>query len=125
MIANNPAVRCQADICTHYVDGDYCSAAVIHVWHQAEVNMPRFIEQTQCKSYYRNEGLGALGAMHNMNYDAIERNDDFNPGVQCIISTCRHWTKGDSCTAKQIIIRGKGAKESNNTDCQTFQYSGQ
>ncbi|HWR56420.1 MAG: DUF1540 domain-containing protein [Bacillota bacterium] len=121
---NSPAVKCAVNTCTHYVEGDYCSAAVIHVWHQQEGRMSKSTSETQCKSYHKNEGLDALGAVHNMNVDALDRGSGFEPGVQCIVSTCKYWEEGDSCGAREIKISGGRADECEDTDCHTFAYSG-
>lgn len=121
----SPAVRCEVNTCTHYVDGDYCSAEQIHVWHQQEGRMSKSISETQCKSYHKNEGLDALGAVHNMNVDALERGSGFAPGVKCIVSTCTYWEDGDYCNASEIKVSGSNADECEDTDCHTFAYSGQ
>jgi hypothetical protein len=122
---NSPSVKCEVNTCTHYVQGDYCAAAVIHVWHQQEGKMSKSITETQCKSYHKNEGMDALGAVHNMNVDALDKGRGFAPGVKCIVSTCEYWDNGDYCTARDIKISGKNSDECEDTDCHTFVFSGQ
>lgn len=121
----SPAVKCEVNTCTHYIQGDYCSAAVIDVWHQQEGEMAKTDRETQCKSYHKNEGMDALGAVHNMNVDALDAGSGFAPGVKCIVSTCEYWENNDLCNAKEIKISGRSSDECEDTDCQTFKYSGQ
>ncbi len=43
-----------------------------------------------------------------------------NPGVKCVVNTCHYHTNGDHCTAQQIEVQHKNAKNSQETDCATF-----
>jgi Domain of Unknown Function (DUF1540). len=43
-----------------------------------------------------------------------------NGGIKCVVDTCYYYTKGDHCTAEKIEVAPKNASSSNETDCETF-----
>jgi hypothetical protein len=128
-MAHSPRVKCVVNTCTHYQPGDFCAADVIHIWHQQEGKMSRTIDETECKSFHKNENLlDMVGATHNVNADGLAtapflRGQQLNPGVKCIVSTCEYWKTGDICIAGAIEITGRDAQECENTNCQTFGMS--
>jgi hypothetical protein len=115
--------------CTHYLPGDVCGADVIHIWHQQEGKMSRTIDETECKSFHKNENLlDMAGAMHNVNADGLIAapflsGKQLSPGLKCIVSTCEYWEDGDICVANAIEITGRDAQECKHTNCQTFAMS--
>lgn len=128
-MSHSPRVKCVVNTCTHYLPGDVCAADAIHIWHQQEGKMSRTIDETECKSFHKNENLlDMVGAMHNVNADGMVTAPFFsgqqlNPGVKCIVSTCEYWKDGDICIAEAIEITGRNAQECENTNCQTFGMS--
>lgn len=128
-MSHSPRVKCVVNTCTHYLPGNVCGADVIHIWHQQEGKMSRNIEETECKSFHKNEKLlDMVGAMHNFNADGLIAaplsGQPLSPGVKCIVSTCEYWKEGDICVADAIEITGRDAQECGQTNCRTFGMSG-
>lgn len=46
-------------------------------------------------------------------------------GVKCKVSNCRHWKQGEHCDASAIEVNvdggGTSARQSDQTNCHTFQ----
>jgi hypothetical protein len=55
----------------------------------------------------------------------IQKMDEHNPGVKCVVNTCHYYTQGDFCNAKKIEVQKRDAKSSQETDCATFTPSNQ
>lgn len=51
--------------------------------------------------------------------EMAERNEVL-PGVKCEVNTCYYNKNGNRCTASAIEITPKNAKNSDDTDCNTF-----
>ena len=41
-------------------------------------------------------------------------------GVKCVVNTCHYYTEGDRCSAQQIEIQPRNARNTQETDCATF-----
>lgn len=43
--------------------------------------------------------------------------------VLCEVNSCKHWVSGNKCSASSIYVvsRGQHARNSEETDCQTFE----
>lgn len=50
----------------------------------------------------------------------VEKNNNPLPGVKCVVNTCYYYAQGDYCTAKQIEIQPRNARNTEETDCATF-----
>jgi Domain of Unknown Function (DUF1540) len=128
-MAHRPRVKCVVNTCTHYMPGDVCAADAIHIWHQQKGEMSRTPDETECKSFHKNENLlDMVGATHNVNAGGLVTapfmaGQQLSPGVKCIVSTCKYWQNGDICEAEAIEITGSSAQECGETDCQTFGLS--
>lgn len=91
--------------------------------------MSRTVDETECKSFHKNENLlDMVGAAHNVNAAGMVAAPFFSgqqlsPGVKCIVSTCEYWQDGDLCVADAIEITGRDAQECGTTNCQTFAMS--
>lgn len=51
-------------------------------------------------------------------------NRNFNPGIKCYVNTCHYYATGDHCTAQKIEVQHRNARNSSDTDCETFRPSG-
>jgi hypothetical protein len=51
---------------------------------------------------------------------SIRKMDKPNEGIRCIVNTCEYYMNGDHCSAEQIHVEPRNAKESEQTDCATF-----
>ncbi len=50
--------------------------------------------------------------------------ENITQGVKCVVTNCNYYKSGDLCTAGQIHILPKDAKSTEETDCGTFESSG-
>lgn len=50
----------------------------------------------------------------------VEKMNQPNNGVKCVVNTCHYYMNGDYCTASQIQVTPKNAKDTQETDCATF-----
>jgi hypothetical protein len=124
----NPQVKCIVSTCNHWVPNNLCGADTIDIWHQQKGEMSQSVDETQCKSFYKREGvLGMIGSLHNANIGGVAAallpGETLAPRVHCIVSTCVHWADGDACTARAIEVTGGKADESEDSNCQTFRMS--
>ena len=50
----------------------------------------------------------------------VEKTNKMLPGVKCVVNTCHYHIPGDYCSAQQIEIQPRNAKNTQETDCATF-----
>ena len=50
----------------------------------------------------------------------VEKTNKRLPGVKCVVNTCHYHIPGDYCSAQQIEIQPRNAKNTQETDCATF-----
>lgn len=50
----------------------------------------------------------------------VEKSNTPLQGVKCVVNTCYYHDKSDYCSASKIEIAPRNAKNSNETDCNTF-----
>ena len=43
-----------------------------------------------------------------------------NPGIKCVVNSCYYYMPGDKCTAEKIEVQHKDAISNEETDCATF-----
>ncbi|NLY19476.1 MAG: DUF1540 domain-containing protein [Clostridiaceae bacterium] len=43
-----------------------------------------------------------------------------NPGVKCVVDSCYYYMSGDKCSAEKIEVQPKNASSTEETDCATF-----
>jgi hypothetical protein len=43
-----------------------------------------------------------------------------NPGVKCVVNSCYYYMSGDKCSAEKIEVQPKNASSTEETDCATF-----
>lgn len=55
----------------------------------------------------------------------VEKMNNYNPGIKCVVNTCHYYSSGDRCMAKQIEVLSRDAKTSEETDCGTFKPTNQ
>lgn len=48
-----------------------------------------------------------------------------NTGIKCVVNTCHYYMSGDHCSAQQIEVQPKDARNTEQTDCATFMPEGQ
>lgn len=126
-MSTNPRVKCSVDQCTHYMTGDYCSAARIDVYNEAMGDsMASSSSATQCKSFHKRKTIGDMvGSLHNVNFGGLVSGPfidgkQITPEVKCFVNSCTHWTSGDLCHASEIHVQGMNAGRNEDTDCETF-----
>lgn len=51
---------------------------------------------------------------------SIRKMDKANEGIKCIVNTCEYYMNGDHCSAEQIQVEPRNARDSDETDCSTF-----
>jgi hypothetical protein len=120
-----PRVKCVVDTCTHYVTGDYCSAANIDILYEEEGRMAQQIEQTMCKTYAQASSVAnMLGSSDNVNWggalQGIFTGTSITPTITCIVDSCEFWEDGNLCVAEAIEVTGRHADECQDTNCQTY-----
>lgn len=127
-MSRQPQVKCTVSSCSHWLPEKMCGADTIDVWHQQKGQMAQNVDETQCKSFYKSEGLlGTVGSLHNASISGVVASaipgQKVSPRVHCIVSTCVHWDSHDICRAGAIEVSGGEADESEDTNCQTFTLS--
>ncbi|HPT79452.1 MAG TPA: DUF1540 domain-containing protein [Candidatus Atribacteria bacterium] len=50
----------------------------------------------------------------------VDKSNNPLPGVKCVVNSCYYHAQGDYCTAQQIEIQPRNAKNTEETDCATF-----
>lgn len=50
----------------------------------------------------------------------MKNQNDYLPGVKCVVSTCKYHTDNNHCTASKIEIQPIHAQNVQETDCATF-----
>lgn len=123
-----PRVKCNVNTCTHYANGDLCSAANIDILNEEPGKMSQNDAQTMCKTFSERRGMAnMLGSMDNVNWAGamkdvlFEGDDQMNPSVTCVVNSCKYWEQGDRCIAQEIDVAGKSANECQDTDCNTYE----
>ncbi|AOY75068.1 DUF1540 domain-containing protein [Clostridium formicaceticum] len=48
-----------------------------------------------------------------------------NQGIKCIVNTCHYYMNGDRCSAEMIEVQPRNASSTQETDCATFIPEGQ
>lgn len=43
-----------------------------------------------------------------------------NSGIKCVVNTCHYYMSGDHCSAELIEVQPRNASNSQETDCATF-----
>lgn len=43
-----------------------------------------------------------------------------NEGVKCVVNSCHYYMSGDHCSAAQIEVQPRNARDTQETDCATF-----
>jgi hypothetical protein len=43
-----------------------------------------------------------------------------NAGVKCVVNSCYYYMNGDYCAAEKIEVQPRNARDSHETDCATF-----
>jgi len=43
-----------------------------------------------------------------------------NPGVKCVVNSCYYYMSGDKCSAEKIEVQPNNASSTQETDCATF-----
>jgi hypothetical protein len=128
LMSRQPQVKCIVSSCSHWLSENRCGADTIDIWHQQKGQMAQSVDETQCKSFYKSEGvLGTVGSLHNASISGVVASvipgQSVSPRVHCIVSTCVHWDSHDICRADAIEVSGGRADESEDTNCQTFSIS--
>lgn len=122
----SPKVKCEVNTCTHWLPGDYCSAANIDVLNEEVGKMSEDAAQTECKTFSERRGVAnMLGSMDNVNWGGLTvgmflDGQQVTPSVTCVVDTCEYWENGDLCSADSIMVTGRNARECQDTDCYTF-----
>ncbi|MGE5508814.1 MAG: DUF1540 domain-containing protein [Chitinophagales bacterium] len=125
-----PMVKCEADTCTHWVNGNLCSASNIDILNEEEGRMSEEAAQTECKTFYKKNGITSyLGSMDNVNWsglvsEILSPGNEVTPTVTCVVDSCKYWDHGNLCGAEAIEVSGRGADECQDTNCQTFDRRG-
>ena len=55
----------------------------------------------------------------------VQKTEQHNPGVKCVVNTCHYFAQGDYCNAQKIEVQSSNAKSSKETDCATYKPSNQ
>lgn len=117
-------VKCHVNTCTHWLKG-MCGAGNIDILNEEEGNMSNSTEQTECKTFYKAEGVtDYMGSMDNVNWTGTTASllgGDMSPSVTCTVDSCKYWGKDDECQADMIEVSGSQADECQDTNCQTFE----
>lgn len=50
----------------------------------------------------------------------VQKMDQHNPGIKCVVSSCYYYAQGDHCNAQKIEVQSRDAHTSKQTDCATF-----
>jgi len=50
----------------------------------------------------------------------VNKRNEPNEGIKCVVNTCGYYMAGDHCTAARIEVQPKNAHDSEETDCATF-----
>jgi hypothetical protein len=50
----------------------------------------------------------------------VQKMENHNPGIKCVVNTCHYYSDGDYCNAQKIEVQRPNAKSSQETDCATF-----
>jgi hypothetical protein len=61
--------------------------------------------------------------MHNKEINMegkVQKMDQHNPGVKCVVNTCHYYSQGDHCNAQKIEVQSRNAQSTRETDCATF-----
>lgn len=118
-----PKVKCHVNTCTHWLSG-MCGAGNIDILNEEEGKMSRMDEQTECKTFYKREGVTSyLGSMDNVNWGGMTSSlvgGEMSPSVTCVVHSCQFWEDGDLCHADAIEVTGSNADECQDTNCRTF-----
>lgn len=123
----SPKVLCEVSTCTHWLPGELCGAAGIDILYEEEGRMAEQVAHTECKTFYKRGGLTSyLGSADNVNWGGLVSGPlkaglQITPGVTCIVKSCKYWSDGDLCVAREIKVSGKNADECQDTDCATFE----
>ncbi|MGI6358759.1 MAG: DUF1540 domain-containing protein [Bacillota bacterium] len=116
-------VKCHVNTCTHWMGG-MCGAHNIDILPEEEGKMARIDEQTECKTFYKRDGLASyLGSMDNVNWSGMTSTmvgGEMSPSITCAVNSCVHWGDGDVCHADAIEVVGSNADECQDTNCRTF-----
>ncbi|MDD4297194.1 MAG: DUF1540 domain-containing protein [Ruminiclostridium sp.] len=43
-----------------------------------------------------------------------------NPGIKCVVNSCYYYMTGDKCSAEKIEVQHRNAMSNEETDCATF-----
>lgn len=54
----------------------------------------------------------------------VEKMNNPNEGIKCVVNTCHYHMSGDHCAAEKIEIQPRNASSSGETDCTTFTLDG-
>lgn len=125
MSTGNPNVKCTVDQCTHWMD-DQCMAAKIGIYNDEVAGESEKSADTLCKSFHAAKGVGdMIGGLHNANIvgtmkAAFVDGTQMTPSVECYVTNCNYWQKGNYCEAPSIEVAGSNAAKNEDTDCATF-----
>lgn len=50
----------------------------------------------------------------------IQKMQNQNEGIKCVVNTCYYYGSGDHCHAEKIEIQPRNASNTEMTDCATF-----
>ncbi len=123
---SGPLVKCEVNTCTHWFNGNVCSASNVDILHEEPGNMAQNPEHTECKTFEKKRGLANLvGSMDNVNWGGMISSifmpgQQINPSVTCIVDSCKYWADGNLCHAENINVSGDGAVECQDTNCATY-----
>ncbi|WP_081741769.1 DUF1540 domain-containing protein [Ruminiclostridium josui] len=51
---------------------------------------------------------------------SVKKMSQPNTGVKCVVNTCQYYMSGDHCSAEQIEVQPRNARDTQETDCATF-----
>lgn len=125
---SSPKVKCEVNTCNHWLPGEYCGAANIDILNEEEGKMSNTAEQTECKTFSQRSGLAnMIGSLDNVNWGGLATGmfldgQQVTPSVTCVVDSCFFWEERNQCNAEAIQVSGRGARECQDTDCQTFKH---
>lgn len=50
----------------------------------------------------------------------VQKMNQHNPGIKCLVNSCHYWEQGDHCNAQKIEVISRDAQSKQETDCATF-----
>ncbi|WP_327881681.1 DUF1540 domain-containing protein [Aneurinibacillus migulanus] len=108
-------VTCTAEYCTHWSEGNLCSADKIVVKNIEGGREASSIDETKCETFI-------LRQDDNAPTDKASSPHETTPqvAVGCTVDSCEYWGQGDRCIASHIDISGLDVKHEEGTACETF-----